>query len=400
MKILQPYYYTDFKCIAEKCKDSCCIGWRVPIDKKSFIKYEKVKGKFANTLNNNIRKNDKIPNDFEYGQMILNNDDKRCKFLNCNNLCDIYINLGEEYLCYTCSVFPRTIRKYGDIIEKNLELSCPKVSEELINKTEPFSFEMIEDSSINQVEIKSIIEKEYDKELHNLLWEARNFSIYIAQNNEIPLWKRLLLIKLAEERFQYLIDSKNYVTEYNEIEKIKQEIINQSSVSFEFLNVNNEVKIRILSGILHIDIIRNSQNQVFQKILSNYNEFIKKTQNENMQLKLEETRIEFEKYFEDKEYILENYIVYILYSTYMRVLITKDINKEIIRLMISYSIIKMFLISTWIKNDYELTNEEIRDILYSTSRNLEHNEELIKAVYFVMKEQGLDSISNLASMIY
>jgi len=56
IKILQPYYYRDFKCIAGKCRDSCCIGWRVPIDKNSFIKYEQVKGKFANTLNINIKK--------------------------------------------------------------------------------------------------------------------------------------------------------------------------------------------------------------------------------------------------------------------------------------------------------------------------------------------------------
>jgi hypothetical protein len=84
----------------------------------------------------------------------------------------------------------------------------------------------------------------------------------------------------------------------------------------------------------------------------------------------------------------------------MKVLITKDIKKEIIRLMISYLIIKMFLISTWIKNDYKLRNDKIIDILYSTSRNLEHNEDIITAVYFVMKEQGLDSINNLASMIY
>jgi hypothetical protein len=63
---------------------------------------------------------------------------------------------------------------------------------------------------------------------------------------------------------------------------IIQEIINQSSISFAFLNVNNVFKIRIITGILDIDIIRKSQNQVFQKILSNYSEFIKKVQNENI----------------------------------------------------------------------------------------------------------------------
>ena len=96
----------------------------------------------------------------------------------------------------------------------------------------------------------------------------------------------------------------------------------------------------------------------------------------------------------------EEYLCYTCSTLYMRALRTKDMKKEIVRLMISYSIIKMFLISTWVKNDYELTNEDIVEILYSASRNLEHNEDIIKAVYFVMKEQGLDSISNLVTMIY
>lgn len=36
MKILKPFYYDDFKCIADKCIDSCCIGWRISIDKESY----------------------------------------------------------------------------------------------------------------------------------------------------------------------------------------------------------------------------------------------------------------------------------------------------------------------------------------------------------------------------
>ena len=46
MKILKPFYYDYFQCIANKCIDSCCIGWKVDIDKKSYKKYKKVNGEF------------------------------------------------------------------------------------------------------------------------------------------------------------------------------------------------------------------------------------------------------------------------------------------------------------------------------------------------------------------
>ena len=36
MKILKPFYYDDFNCIANKCIDSCCIGWKISIDENTY----------------------------------------------------------------------------------------------------------------------------------------------------------------------------------------------------------------------------------------------------------------------------------------------------------------------------------------------------------------------------
>ena len=44
MKVLKPFYYDDFKCIANDCIDSCCIGWQINIDENTYKKYKKVKG--------------------------------------------------------------------------------------------------------------------------------------------------------------------------------------------------------------------------------------------------------------------------------------------------------------------------------------------------------------------
>ena len=50
MKEYIPDYYKDFQCIADKCKDSCCIGWEIMIDSKSYKKYQNVKGEFRDRL--------------------------------------------------------------------------------------------------------------------------------------------------------------------------------------------------------------------------------------------------------------------------------------------------------------------------------------------------------------
>lgn len=41
-----PDYYKEFKCIADKCEDTCCAGWQIVIDEQSLKQYKKVRGSF------------------------------------------------------------------------------------------------------------------------------------------------------------------------------------------------------------------------------------------------------------------------------------------------------------------------------------------------------------------
>ena len=89
MKRITPYYYKNFKCIAGDCRDTCCAGWDVDVDEKSYRFYRKVKGDFGKRL-----KSVMVP-DSEGGCTFTLTDDNRCPFLNDINLCDLYIALGE-----------------------------------------------------------------------------------------------------------------------------------------------------------------------------------------------------------------------------------------------------------------------------------------------------------------
>ena len=46
MKLRTPDYFDEFKCIADKCEDTCCAGWGIVIDDKSYEKYLSIEGKF------------------------------------------------------------------------------------------------------------------------------------------------------------------------------------------------------------------------------------------------------------------------------------------------------------------------------------------------------------------
>ena len=42
MKLFAPKYYTEFSCIADRCRHSCCIGWEIDIDADTAEKQLKV----------------------------------------------------------------------------------------------------------------------------------------------------------------------------------------------------------------------------------------------------------------------------------------------------------------------------------------------------------------------
>ena len=148
MKVLKPFYYDDFKCIADKCIDNCChIQWRIAIDEKTYKKYRKLKGPWGKKINNNITRIRKNNSYLNYGKIKLK--ERGCSLLDEHGLCSIHAQLGEGYLSNTCKVYPRDIRKYNNIYERNLLMSCPEVARYLIKHKDDFYFNMDEEELSN-----------------------------------------------------------------------------------------------------------------------------------------------------------------------------------------------------------------------------------------------------------
>jgi len=76
-----PSYFKEFKCISGACKDSCCVGWDIDIDKITFRQYYKVQDKeMKRMFQKNVHKNDNYQSvDVDYGEVKLKSG-KRCAF--------------------------------------------------------------------------------------------------------------------------------------------------------------------------------------------------------------------------------------------------------------------------------------------------------------------------------
>ncbi len=144
MKTFVPNYYKDFKCIAEKCKHNCCIGWEIDIDDDTLKKYENAKGNFRKILDQGIN------NDSECACFMLDGKG-RCAFLNENNLCDIILYLGEGALCQICADHPRFRNHIGGHLETGLGICCEEACRIILSQKEKFSLELLSEDNFDSL---------------------------------------------------------------------------------------------------------------------------------------------------------------------------------------------------------------------------------------------------------
>lgn len=399
MKVLKPFYYDDFKCIANDCIDSCCIGWQINIDENTYKKYKKVKGVFGKELNNGINRIRSKSSKLEYGKMKLK--DKRCSMLNEDNLCNVYINLGESYLCNTCKVYPRDINKYGEIYERNLNMSCPEVVRYLVNFKNNFSFNMDEEE-LSDLDKDYIVHKSYDENLYNLIWDSRSLAMEIIQFKDIEIWKRIIFIKMLTDKVQRLIDEENYENYEKLLNAFRSEITNINIISsLDKIKLVPNVKINFIKSVIDISAKYEIRNDKYGKLIEEYNElFIKNNDvKESIEFILEK-ETEFNEYLKEQNNIFENLLIYLVYKYFMKALYTKDLNKEINKVVISYAMIKMLLLGRYTANENKLTEEDFIEVLYVFSRVIEHKPGFLNRLYNGIKEAGYDKIAYTTILVH
>lgn len=195
MKVMTPHYYKDFRCIAGACTDTCCAGWDVDVDKNSYKYYKTVKGAFGKHL-----KSVMVPSQDGECTFTLK-EGGRCPFLNDDNLCDLYIELGEDKLCETCAEFPRFINDYGNIREIGIAPSCKTAGELMFSYKDELTFDTVEDNSLIPEP------NDIDAYTYMQLRQARIVAFGIISDRDISIFERLMLYLDYAKRIQKHLDA-------------------------------------------------------------------------------------------------------------------------------------------------------------------------------------------------
>ncbi len=143
MDIYVPAYFPAFQCRGGACAHSCCVGWEIDIDAESAARFCAVEGAFGEKLRQNMRETDGTLH-------FALSTDGRCPFLTKENLCEIYIELGEDALCQICSDHPRYRNFYSFGIEMGLGLCCEEAAELILAQDAAPRFELFSGDGTNK----------------------------------------------------------------------------------------------------------------------------------------------------------------------------------------------------------------------------------------------------------
>ncbi len=183
MDIIKPKYFDSFKCVADRCPDTCCAGWDVEIDDESADRYKKESGKLKEYFDDHLTTDE--------DGYIFSPVDGRCPMLDERNLCRIQLEKGESALCDTCRLFPRYFDDYGGIREIGLGLGCPEAARILL-------------SPETDVNLDQTVES--PDRIYNLLTKKREEFFAILDNKNFDLKMKLSAVLFSAAEFQSEMD--------------------------------------------------------------------------------------------------------------------------------------------------------------------------------------------------
>ena len=366
-----PDYYKEFTCVADACEDTCCAGWQIVIDEKSKEKYRKVKGPFRNRLLRSINWREGV---------FKQSKDKRCAFLNEENLCDMYTALGSKSLCKTCRLYPRHIEEFEGIREISLSLSCPEVAKILLAKKELVKFISIEKEGDEEYE-------DFDLLLYSKLADAREVMINILQDRSLSIELRSALVLAIAHDMQGRINREEIfgcdeVLEKYQTDKAKA-FVNakidewKSDASGQYLFAKENFSLLHELELLKEDwyvTLRETEEMLYQ--------------NENMYLLLRDGfRIWCKEHLPDWDIIREQILVYFVFTYFCGAVYDGRIYGKIQMAAASLFYIEQMLMARFVKNEGHLYEDDILNIVYRYSREVEHSDENLERLEKLMEKE-------------
>lgn len=399
IKFKYPSYLDDFKCIGGTCTDSCCQGWDIEIDKASFKSYFKTDNKemrkrFQKCLYNNEYMSDPT---VDYGKVKLK-EKRRCEFLNDDNLCDIFTNIGEGYLSNVCTCYPRILNKIDDFYEMTLDVACPTASEMILSLKDGIEFK--EDRrDFNKYIIAGDINtkaKEHENTLVKYFKEIRGKSISIVKNRNHTISERLYVLGAFLEDLEEKNNNEvlKYINDFNEEKALN---------NYELNTTNYVLQTAFLKNLLdRMDVFNEIDSEGFKEYTKVLIKGLKLDEIKNIGKNSEFYIDSYVNYVDNiinkNSYIFENYLVNFMYNNLFPFSENEYVFHGYMMLVIRYSLIRFYLIGIYNETKDDST-ESIIKVIQKFSKAVEHHYTFLSETLEYIVNNEFDNLQFVNSVV-
>lgn len=382
MRYLKPHYYDKFVCTAGDCPDSCCAGWQIVIDEASLERYGNEKSEFGTRLRNSI----------DWDEECFYQNNRRCAFLNEENLCDMYIEAGSGMLCDTCRRYPRHIEEFEGMREISLSLSCPEAARIILSQKDPVTFRTFEKETAEETY------EDFDYFLFSALMDTRDYLLTVLQDRSVPVRYRMAKLLVCTHDFQLAVNKQELFSW--ETIRARHE---QSGFSSAF---RKKISGRCFPDMDRVDLMKQIWKTIVPKleVLSpDWTGFLKDTLISLYHTCPEETSymellLDFQDTFPEWQIQKEQLLLYWLYTYFCGAVYDEKIFAKGKMAVVCTLFIEELVLGLYARKREKLEPRDLVSVCYRFSRELEHSDQNLNTLEELLDQEEVFSLEHLMTL--
>jgi lysine-N-methylase len=382
----------------------------VYIDKATYKKYQSVSpGPLRVLLDANVErvpKNAGMSSAFARIKLLPSLE---CPFHNAERLCQIQVELGEEYLSQTCATYPRRTLLIDGLADKTLTLSCPEVCRLVLLNPDLLDCSGTEDNYMNWDDSKD------DPSLVSYFWPIREFVIGLIRNRDYALWQRMFLLGTFSRRLEAIARGE-IKGGFSAMLKGFSAAVATGSLRASIETLPADLTLQ-LGMVLELVRLRSSQSFHAPRLLESIDVFSKGIGYSPGATLLEmsaEYGVAYDRYyapfFAEHPHILENYLINMIFRRLTPFSVPKNGKlvdwatglepaREFALLATDFALVKGLLIGVAGGHKEAFSAEHVVQTVQSISKHFEHNNEFVAKAHQILVDKKLDNAHGLTMLL-
>jgi lysine-N-methylase len=406
--LIRPDAADRFHCIASACEDTCCRGWAVGVDRAAFNKYRQLPDSPLRTLLDAKVVLNESPADKSlpphYAAVKLD-PGLACPMLNEQSLCRIQAELGAEFLCTTCSTFPRRIQKIDGLEEQPLTLSCPEAARLILLDRNPPGHRR-----------KVLHHLTWDdtttapQPLRTWFWPIRAFTLATIHNRDYPLWQRMFLLSAFSRRLDAIACGELNCGFPTFLREFESAVLSGSlRAAIENVPADLHLQLDILLRLVHLRLDPANPSPRFRSCLQDFMRGIghpASTPAQQVSSYRENYSRFYAPFFASHPNILENYLSNLVFYErfpFGNSLFLPDAApqpaKAFSHLAIQFALIKGLLIGIAGAYKESFSAAHVVRLVQTVSKRFEHSPSFLSEACALLAERGIDNPTGLTMLL-